>query len=94
VAPLLGGWLTRAWRPGRSGAPNVTGKMAKWRGDHRGARIEQQKAGRAAVAAHDDGVAPPGSGDGGGSTWGSSGSMKITGSFTAASSSSSQLQLR
>jgi hypothetical protein len=94
VVPLPGGQLTGARWPGRSGVPTVTGKITKWRGDHGGADREQQTARRAAVVAHDGGAAPLGSSDGSGSTWGSTSSKKMTGSFIAISSSSSRLQLR
>jgi hypothetical protein len=94
VAPLPGRWLAEAQWPGCSGAPNAMGKMTKWRGDHGGAHLGQQTARRVVVAAHGGGVAPPGTGDSVGSMWGSSGSKKMTGSFTVTSSSSSRLQLR
>jgi hypothetical protein len=67
---LLGGRLARARWPGRSGAPNATGKTAKQREDHEGAHLGQQMARWAAVVAHGGGAAPPGSGDGSSSTWG------------------------
>jgi hypothetical protein len=92
--PLPGGRLIETWRPGRSGAPNATGKTAKQREGHGGAHLRQQTAQRAAVAALSDGAAPLGSGDGGGSTWGSSGSKKVTGCFAMTSSFSSRLQLQ
>jgi hypothetical protein len=72
----------------------MTGKMAKRIGDHTGAHLGQQMDRRAAVAAHGDGAASPGSGDGGGSMQGSSGSKKTMGSFTVMTSSSSRIQLR
>jgi hypothetical protein len=92
--PLPGGQITGTRWPGRSGAPNAMGKMAKQRGDHVGAHLGQHTTRQTVVAAHGDRAAPLSSGDGGGSTWGSSGSKKMTGSFVATSLSSSQLQLR
>jgi hypothetical protein len=89
-----GGQLARAWRPGRSSAPNTVGKKAKQRGDHRGAHLGQQMARWVAAVAHGGGEAPLGPGDGGDLMRGSSGSKKTMGSFTTTSSSSSRLQLR
>jgi hypothetical protein len=48
------------------------GKMAKWRGDHRGAHLGQQMTQQTVVVARGGGAAPPDSGDGGGSMWGPS----------------------
>jgi hypothetical protein len=68
--------------------------MAKQRGNHGGAHLGQQMTQRMVVAARSSGVAPPDSGDGSGSTWGSSGYKKTLGSFAKMSSFSSWLQLR
>jgi hypothetical protein len=68
--------------------------MAKRRGDHRGAHLGQQTSRSMAVAACGSKAAPPDSGDGDDSTWGSFGYKKMMGSFAKTSSSSSRLQLR
>jgi hypothetical protein len=59
----------------------------------RGAHLGQQTTQKMVIAAHGGGVASLDSSDGDGSTWGSSGYKKTTGSFTNTSSSSSRLQL-
>jgi hypothetical protein len=79
---------------GHDGALNATGKMAKQRGDHSGAHLGQQMTRQTAVVANNGTAAPPDSGDGGGSMWGSSGYKKMMGGFEKMSLSSSQLQLR
>jgi hypothetical protein len=59
----------------------MTGKEAKWRGDQSGAHLGQHMARR---------MAPPASGDDGGSLWWTCGSRKTMGSFVVGSSTSSQ----